>query len=156
MPLILFVILYQFDFIDILSCVRLRCANAHLQVPNLNEFMMPDRNDDYFRVRYKKLDSPCKLSNGLRSDLKFDIDANNTLVFSLYPEFETLSDKAIVGNEWEALDEGTAIIRKPYWEYSNDYFDILSSRVNVGAKACLVAGSHQIAELEIIEIINQL
>ena len=74
--------------------------------------MMPDKNDGYFRVRYKKLDSPCKLSNGLRCDLKFDIDANNNWVFSLYPEFETLSDQTIVGDEWEALDEGTAIIRK--------------------------------------------
>ena len=131
-------------------------ANAHLQVPILNEFMMPDRNDDYFRVRYKKLDSPCKLSNGLRSDLKFDIDANNTLVFSLYPEFETLSDESIVGNEWEAMNEGTAIIRKPIYEDVNGYFDMIRSRVTVGAVAYLVGGSHRIAELEIIEIINQL
>lgn len=117
---------------------------------------MPDRNDDYFRVRYKKLDSPCKLSNGLRSDLKFDIDANNTLVFSLYPEFETLSDESIVGNEWEAMNEGTAIIRKPIYEDVNGYFDMIRSRVTVGAVAYLVGGSHRIAELEIIEIINQL
>ena len=83
---------------NFLTCVRLRCANTHLQVPYLQEFMMPDKNDDYSRVRYKKLDSPCKLSNGLRCDLKFDIDANNNWVFALYPEFETLSDQTIVGN----------------------------------------------------------
>ena len=40
-----------------------------------------------------------KLSNMLRSDIKFDIDSNNKYVFSLYTEFETLSDDNIVGDE---------------------------------------------------------
>ena len=117
---------------------------------------MLEKKDYYFRVRYKKLHSSCKLSNSLRSDLKFEIDAENRTVFSLYPEFETLSDESIVGNEWEAMNEGTAIIRKPIYEDVNGYFDMIRSRVTVGAVAYLVGGSHRIAELEIIEIINQL
>jgi hypothetical protein len=114
------------------------------------------KDDYYFRVRYRKLDTSCRLSNGLRSDLKFESDAGNSWVFSLYPEFETLSDENIVGNEWEALNEGTAIIRKPIYEDKDGYFNLLRERVNVGAKAYLVGGSLKIAELEILEIINEI
>lgn len=114
------------------------------------------KEDHYFRVRYRKLDTPCRLSNGLRSDLKFRSDAGNNSVFSLYPEFETLSDENVVGDEWEALDEGTAIIRKPIYEDKEGYFDLIRERVKVGAKAYLVGGSQKIAELEIIEIVNEI
>ena len=92
----------------------------------------------------------------LRSDIKFDIDSNNKYVFSLYPEFETLSDDNIVGDEWEALNEGTAIIRKPIYEDKDGYYDMIRERVNIGAKAWFVGGSHKIAELEIIEILHEI
>ena len=52
----------------------------------------------------------------IRCDIKFAFDSDNNYVFSLYPDFETLSDEYIVGDEWEALDVGTAIIRKPIYE----------------------------------------
>ena len=110
----------------------------------------------YFRVKYKKLDTQCKLSNGLRSDIKFESDINNEFVFSLYPEFETLSESNIVGDEWEALDVGTAIIHKPIYENKNRYFDMIRDRVKIGVKAYFVGGSHRIAELEVVEIINEI
>lgn len=106
--------------------------------------------DQYFRVKYKKLVTESKLSNMLRSDIKFAVDSDNKYVFSLYPDFETLSKENIVGDEWEALDEGTAIIRKPIYEDKNGYFEMIRERVKVGAKAWFVGGSHKIAELEII------
>ncbi len=112
--------------------------------------------DHYFRVKYKKLNTECKLSNLLRCDMKFDVDTDNKYVFSLYPDFETLSEENIVGNEWEALDEGVAIIRKPIYEDNNGYYDVIKERVNVGAKAWFVGGSEKIAELQIIDILNEL
>ena len=114
------------------------------------------KEDQYFRVKYKKLKTESKLSNMLRSDLKFEVDSNNKYVFSLYPYFETLSKENIVGDEWEALDRGTAIIRKPIHEDKNGYFDMIRGRVRVGVKAWFVGGSHKIAELEIIEILNEI
>ncbi|USD20451.1 hypothetical protein MJO52_15405 [Microbulbifer variabilis] len=117
---------------------------------------MFDKEDYYFRVRYRKLNTHCKLSNALRSDLKFESDAGNRYVFALYPEFETLSEENIVGGEREALDEGTAIIRKPIYEDKGGYFDMIRERVKIGKRAYLVGGSHKVAELEIVEIINEL
>ncbi|MFT6907702.1 MAG: hypothetical protein ACJAS1_004386 [Oleiphilaceae bacterium] len=115
---------------------------------------MFETEEYYFRVKYRKLDTACKLCNGLRSDIKFEFDADNQWVFALYPEFETLSEEDIVGDEWEALNEGTAIIRKPISEDKNGYFDMIRDRVKVGAKAYFVGGSHKLAEFEIIQIIN--
>lgn len=118
---------------------------------------MFDPQDYYFRVKYKKLDISTKLSNGLRCDFKFDYDSENNYVFFLYPEFETLSDESIVGDEWEALDEGTAVIHKPIFPSStSDYYDMIRERVNVGAKGYFTGGSQKIAKVEIIEIINEI
>jgi hypothetical protein len=110
----------------------------------------------FFRVWYKKLDSVCKLSNGVRPDMKFAVDLDNNIVFFLYPEFETLSEESIVGDEWEALDEGTAIIHKPILEDRDGYYDMIRERVKVGEKAYFMAGIEKVAELEIIEIINEI
>ena len=110
----------------------------------------------YFSVKYRKLETICKLSNGLRCDMKFESDTQNQWVFSLYPEFKTLSADNIVGDEWEALDEGIAVIRKPIYEDNDGYFDMIRERVKVGEKAYCVAGQHKIAEVEILEIINQI
>jgi len=86
--------------------------------------------------------------------MKFESDTENQWVFSLRPEFKTVSEDNIVGDEWEALNEGIAIIRKPIYEDKDGYFDMIRKRVKVGEKAYFVAGSHRIAELEILEIIN--
>jgi len=110
----------------------------------------------FFRVRYKKLDSVCKLSNGVRPDMKFVVDLDNNIVFFLYPEFETLSEESIIGDEWEALDEGTAIIHKPMFDDRDGYYDMIRERVKLGAKAYFSGGSEKVAELEIIEIINEI
>jgi len=110
----------------------------------------------FFRVRYRKLKSECKLSNGVRPDMKFAVDLDNNYVFFLYPEFEMLSEESIVGDEWEALDEGTAIIHKPILEDNDGYYDMIRERVKVGAKAFFAGGSEKVAELEIIEIINEI
>lgn len=110
----------------------------------------------FFRVSYKKLESECKLSNGVRPDMKFAVDSDNNKIFFLYPEFETLSEESIVGDEWEAMDEGTAIIHKPILEDKDGYFDLIRERVKVGEKAYFMAGSEKIAELEIVDIINQI
>ncbi len=117
---------------------------------------MFNKDNYYFRVKYKKLQTQCRLSNGLRPDIKFESDKDNKFVFSLYPQFETLSEEKIVGDEWEALVNGTAIIHKPMYEDKNGYFDMIRDRVKVGAKAYFVGGAHRIAELEIIEIINKI
>ena len=117
---------------------------------------MFEEENYYFRVTYKKLKTECKLSNGLRPDIKFKSDKDNEFVFSLYPEFETLSESNIIGNEWEALNVGTAIIHKPIYENTNGYFDMIRDRVKVGEKAYFVGGAHRIAELEIIEILNEI
>ena len=110
----------------------------------------------FFRVRYKKLDSECRLSNGVRPDMKFAVDLDNNIVFFLYPEFETLSEEIIVGDEWEALDEGTAIIHKPIFDDRDGYYNMIRERVKLGAKAYFSGGSEKVAELEIIEIINEI
>ena len=118
---------------------------------------MFDPKDYYFRIKYRKLNTSTKLSNGLRCDFKFESDSDNNYVFFLYPEFETLSDESIVGDEWEALDEGTAIIHKPIFPPTNtDYYDMIRERVKIGAKGFFTGGSSKIAELEIIEIINDI
>lgn len=88
--------------------------------------------------------------------MKFAVDFDNKYVFFLYPEFETLSEESIVGDEWEALDEGTAIIHKPIIEDHDGYYDMIRERVKVGAKAYFSGGSEKVAELEIIEIINEI
>ncbi len=110
----------------------------------------------YFRVHYRKLKTESRLSNGIRPDIKFEVDADNKYVFALYPEFETLSEESIVGDEWEALDEGTAIIHKPIYDDKNGYYDMIRERVKVGAKAYFVGGSSKVAQLEIVEIINEI
>ena len=115
---------------------------------------MPKKDDYYFRVKYKKMDTQSKLSSALRCDIKFASDENNKYVFSLYPEFESLSEDSIVGDEWEALNEGTAIIRKPIYVDKYGYYNMIRERVKIGAKAFFVGGGDKIAELEIIEIIN--
>lgn len=113
-------------------------------------------DQQYFRVKYQKLDTGVKLSNDLRPDIKFESDTDNKYVFTMWPDFETLSEESIVGDEWEALDEGTAIICKPGYEDRNGYYDMIRERVVIGSKAWFVGGSHKIAELEIVEIINAL
>jgi len=105
---------------------------------------------------YRKLETSCKLSNELRSDIKFEIDISNKLVFTMYSDFETLSSESIVGDEWEALDTGTAIICKPIYDDQNGYFELIRSRVKLGAIGRFVAGGHKIAEFKIIEVINQI
>jgi len=110
----------------------------------------------FFRVQYKKLNSNCKLSNGARPDLKFEVDLENSYVFFLYPEFETLSEESIIGDEWEAKDKGTAIIHKPIFSDSEGYYEMIRKRVKVGASAYFMAGSEQVAELEIVEILNEI
>lgn len=115
---------------------------------------MTEREGYYFRVKYRKLETGCKLSNGIRPDMKFELDSENKWVFALYPVFESLSEESIVGDDWEALDEGTALIRKPIYDDRDGYYDMIRERVKVGAKAYFVSGSHKVAELEIIEIIR--
>lgn len=117
---------------------------------------MFNNENHYFRVKYKKLETNCRLSNGIRADIKFNLDKDNGYVFALYPEFETLSEQTKVGGEWEALDEGTAIIHKPIYENKDGYYELIRERVAVGVIAYFVAGAHRIAELEIVEIINEL
>ena len=99
---------------------------------------MFDKENYYFRVKYQKLKTDLKLSNGLRSDIKFESDNENNYVFSLYPELENLSEELIVGNEWEALDEGTAIIHKPIYDDKDGYFEMIRDRVKVGKKHFLL------------------
>ena len=115
-----------------------------------------DEESYYFRVRYKKLNTQCRLSNGMRPDIKFEVDSDNKYVFALYPEFETLSEDSIVGDVWEALNEGTVIIRKPVFDDNNGYYEMIRERVKIGAKAYFVGGSERVAELTIIEIINKI
>ena len=110
----------------------------------------------FFRVKYKKLESKCRLSNGARPDFKFECDLENNIVFFLYPEFETLSEESIVGDEWEALDEGTAIIHKPFSSNNEEYYQMIRERVKPGSRAYFMGGSERVAELEIIEIINEI
>ena len=47
------------------------------------------------------------------------------MVFSLYPEFKKLSEDNIVGDEWEALEEGVSIILKPIYEDTDGYFGMI-------------------------------
>ncbi len=108
----------------------------------------------YFRVRYKKFESECKLSNAARPDMKFAVDMDNDYVFFLYPEFETLSEDSIIADEWEALDEGTAIIHKPVLSSNESYYQMIRERVKPGAIAYFMAGAEKVAELEVVEIIN--
>jgi len=110
--------------------------------------------DRYFRVAYTKLSCACRLSNEIRLNLKFVLDADNRYVFALWPEFETLSDESFVGNEWEALDEGTAIICKPGFEDVNGYYDMIRERVKVGSEGWFVAGSEKFVKFKVLEIIN--
>ena len=117
---------------------------------------MFNKDDYYFRVSYRKLQSNCKLSNGARPDFKFSVDLDNKYVFFLFPEFETLSEESIVGDEWEALDIGTAIIHKPLTSDNDEYLRMIRKRVKIGATAYFMAGSERVAELEIIEIINEI
>jgi len=70
--------------------------------------------------------------------MKFEVDLENELVFALYPVFETLSDSEMVGDEWQALDEGIALIRKPYPEDRNGYYELIRERVQIGADAYFV------------------
>ena len=99
----------------------------------------------YFRVNYKKLNSSCKLSNGIRPDMKFSVDLENDYVFFLYPEFETLSEDSIIGDEWEANNEGTAIIHKPLASSDENYYNLIRRRVHLGALAYFMAGSERVA-----------
>ena len=108
----------------------------------------------FFRVKYKKLNSQCRLANGVRPDMKFAVDLENNFVFFLYPEFETLSEESIVGGEWEALDEGTAIIHKPPISDKESYYQMIRERVKPGERAYFMAGSERVAELEIMQVIN--
>ena len=114
------------------------------------------KEDYYFRVKYRKLESNCRLSNGARPDFKFTVDLGNKYVFFLYPEFETLSEDSIVGDEWEALDIGTAIIHNPITLDNEEYLQMIRKRVEIGATAYFMAGSERVAELEIVEIINEI
>ena len=118
---------------------------------------MSETESHYFRVSYKKLATDIKLSSGLRCDFKFESDVDNCFVFFLYPEFETLSEKSIVGEEWEALNEGTAVIHKPIFPEENKvYHDLVQQRVFLGARGYFVAGDEKIAQVEIIELLDEL
>ena len=113
-------------------------------------------NQQYFRVTYKRLDSRIRFCEGIRCDMKFEVDLDNNYVFSLYPSFESFSGVSTVAGKPEALEQGTAIIRKPIYPDRDGYFDMMRARVKVGEKAYFVGGSHKLAELEIIKIINEL
>lgn len=115
-----------------------------------------DSNQNYFRVRYRKLETRVRLFPGLRCDMKFEVDASNQWVFSLYPSFEQFVDVVETGEQAEATNEGTAIIMRPFYEDKNGYYDMIRARVKVGAKAYFVGGSQKLAELEITEILNDL
>ena len=53
----------------------------------------------YSRVKYKKLNTDSKRSNMPHTDIKFLLDSKNKHVFSLQPDFETLSEENIAGDE---------------------------------------------------------
>lgn len=112
------------------------------------------KDKHYFRVKYQKLKTEIKISNGLRCDFKFAADNDNKLVFMLYPEFECLSDESIVGDEWEALDQGTALIHRPILQ-DHAYHTLLKQRVFIGAQGYFVAGSERIAQVEIMELLHE-
>lgn len=119
--------------------------------------MTSDENDRrYFRVNYRKLNTEVRFFHGLRCDLKFEVDADNKWVFSLYPLFEQVADISDDGEHLIAPDEGTAIISKPIYEDRNGYYDMIRARVRVGAKAYFVGGGLRFGELEITEILNEL
>jgi len=113
-------------------------------------------NQYYFRVKYKNLTTDIKLSNSLRCDIKFKQDLSNKFVFSLHPTFETLSEESIVGDDWEALDSGTALISKPIFSDNNNYYNLIRQRVFVGAIAFFASADSKIAEIEVIEILNEI
>ncbi len=115
-----------------------------------------DEEKGYFRVKYRKLGSSVRFFPGLRCDMKFEIDADNKWVFSLYPTFEQFMDNQGAGERQEAMTEGTAIISKPFYEDRNGYYDMIRARVKVGAKAYFVAGSEKLAQLEVTEIFSEL
>lgn len=104
-----------------------------------------------FRIRYRKLDSPVRLGQHLRCDVKFAVDQDNKWVWSIWPEFEDepglpIDEGAI------AADEGTAtmwIIRD-----GADYRRELAYRMHLGATGWLVGGSLRIAEFTIVEILG--
>lgn len=115
-----------------------------------------DEEKGYFRVKYRKLGTCVRFLPGLRCDMKFEVDADNKWVFSLYPTFEQFVEGHEAGGLQEAKNEGTAIISKPFYDDKNGYYDMIRARVKVGAKAYFVAGSEKLAELEVMEILSDL
>lgn len=114
----------------------------------------PSNTKPYFRARYRKLKTRVRFLPGLRSDFKFAVDTDNT-VFMLWPEFEYSPGNIIIDQSDEAPDNGTVVFPQPAFPENREYVEMLKSRVKVGAKGFLVAGSERLAEAEIIEVLHE-
>ncbi|MBI1889412.1 MAG: hypothetical protein HYS18_02065 [Burkholderiales bacterium] len=104
-----------------------------------------------FRVHYEKLDSPVRLMQELRSDVKFDDDALNNFVWMIWPKFECEIDSPIEEGI-EAAPVGTAVML--ILNQNPDYRAMLRTRLKIGATGYFVGGSMKIAKFEITELLG--
>jgi hypothetical protein len=104
-----------------------------------------------FRIRYRKLDSPVRLGQHLRCDVKFADDQDIGWVWSIWPEFEDEPGLPI-DEGTVAADVGTATM----WVILDGADDRreLAERLRPGAVGWLVGGSLRIAEFTIDEVFD--
>lgn len=103
-----------------------------------------------FRVSYtKRSDRP--IVQHARCDFKFDEDADKSIVWAIWPEFEREPGVPLPEGA-EVSETGTATM----WivQDFDSYWEILGDRVHIGATGRIVAGSHVVATATITEVLE--
>jgi hypothetical protein len=103
-----------------------------------------------FRVTYRKLPSPQRLFQHIRSNVRWSTDKEDAQ-WSIWPEFEASNGEPLPEGA-EAPLEGRATM----WAVIEEapYRAELRKHLKVGATGFLMAGPHKIAEFKVIELLG--
>jgi hypothetical protein len=107
-----------------------------------------------FVVEYKFIanqsDYQVKLSQGMRSDFSYAEDDEEMPVYMIWPEFENDSGEIIEDKEAVILNHGRARM----WVMLDEQRQMHKERLTLGQEGYLVAGSHKIAKVKVIDLVS--
>lgn len=107
-----------------------------------------------FVVEYKfivnQVDYQVKLSQGMRSDFSYAEDDEKSPVYMIWPEFENDKGEVIQDKEAVILDHGKARM----WVMLDEQRHMHKERLALSQEGYLVAGSHKIAKVKVLELVS--
>ena len=106
-----------------------------------------------FMVEYNfisnQFDYQVKLSQGMRSDFCYKDDEKEP-TYMIWPEFENANGEVIEDKEATILNHGKARM----WVMLDEQRKMHKERLVIGQEGYLVAGSHKIAKVTVLELVG--